>query len=453
MDAAAAKLVEFALKTNYQDLSPTTIHECKRRLIDTFACAVGAYHDPLSKMARAVASRCTGTPSATVWGSTTPTTPEAAAFANGVMLRLDDISDNYRVKSGGHPSDTIAGLIALGEAVNADGPAVINAITIAYDVYCGLCESFDLNSRGWDQPCYGVVACVLGAGRLLGLSREQMGHALSLALVPNMALFQTRTGDLSSWKGCAGGNANRNAVFAAFLARDGFTGPPAPFEGPNGLWDIVGRFDWNVEVAPGAPHRVEQTHFKCYPVCGHGQSATQAACELHPRVRAADIESIEVEVYKMGVELMASDSSRWAPTTRETADHSMPYVVVAGLIDGEVTPASFAEKRITDPSTVALMQKVKVTESQEFTARFPESWSTRLTVKMKSGEPLVAEVRYPKGHANAPLSDAELEKKFRSMFREYGDEAQCKAVLDQLWKFERAKHMKDVLSALVRRGT
>lgn len=450
MDATTAHLVDFALQAEFARLPPNAVHECKRRLIDTFACAVGAYDEPISRMARATARRCTGTPSASVWGNATPTTPEAAAFANGVMLRLDDISDNYRVKSGGHPSDVIAGMLAAGEAAHADGPSVINAITIAYDVYCSFCETFDINSKGWDQPVYGVLACVLGAGKLLGLSREQMGNAVALALVPNMALFQTRAGDLSSWKGCAGGNASRNALFAAFLAQDGFTGPTAVFEGPHGLWDIVGRFDWKVTAGPDVPHRVTQTHMKCFPVCGHGQSATQAAIEIHPRVRAADIDTIQVEVYKMGVEMMANDPSRWAPTTRETADHSLPYVVAVALLDGEVVPRSFAADRLTDPSVVKLMNKVKVVESPELTARFPESWSTRLRIRLSSGDEIATEVRYPKGHIKDPLSDAELENKFRGMFREYGNESQCQAALDGLWKFDRAKNVGDVLKLFIK---
>jgi 2-methylcitrate dehydratase len=249
MDSTTARLVDFALGMEFSSLPSETVHECKRRLIDTFACAIGAYDEPLSCMARAVARRQTGNPSASVWGCSWTTTPEAAAFANGVMLRLDDISDNYRVKSGGHPSDVIAGILAVGEAVHADGRSVINAITLAYDVYCSFCESYDFNSKGWDQPVYGVVACVLGAGRLLALSREQMGHAVALALAPNLALFQTRCGNLSSWKGCAGANASRNAVFAAFLAKDGFTGPHEVFEGKCGLWDVAGKFVWNPEIA------------------------------------------------------------------------------------------------------------------------------------------------------------------------------------------------------------
>ncbi len=452
MDAATAHLVDHALRTDYAALSEHTVHECKRRLIDTIACAIGAYDEPLSRMARAVAARCTGTPSASVWGSPVPSTPEAAAFANGVMLRLDDISDNYRVKSGGHPSDTIAGVLAAGEALHAGGASVINAITIAYDVYCGLIESFDINSKGWDQPVYGVVACALGVGRLLGLDREQMGNAVSLALVPNMALFETRAGEISNWKGCAGGNASRNAVFAAFLARDGFTGPPAALEGRYGLWNITGQFDWAVSVDGNAQHRITQTHMKSYPVCGHGQSAVQTAIEMRPRVRVDDIAQIHVDAYRMSVELMANEPSRWAPATRETADHSLPYVVAAALLDGEVVPQSFADDRLRDPALAALMQKVTVAEDPDISARFPQSWSTRIRVRHGAGDETTHEVRHPKGHIRDPLSDAELETKFRGMFRGFGGDAQCHAVLDALWQFEHAHDVADVLTLLLRRN-
>ena len=154
----------------------------------------------------------------------------------------------------------------------------------------------------------------------------------------------------------------------------------------------------------------------------------------------------------MGVEMMASDPSRWAPTTRETADHSLPYVVAVALLDGEVVPGSFAADRLTDPDVVKLMKKVTVAESPELTARFPESWSTRLRIRLSSGDEVATEVRYPKGHIKDPLSDAELETKFRGMFRDYGQENQCQAALDGLWNFDHAKNVGDVLKLFIRRS-
>lgn len=449
MDATTAYLADFALRADFSDLPKETVHECKRRLIDTFACAIGAYDEPLSRMARNVAKRCSGTPAATVWGCDWPTTPETAAFANGVMLRYLDLSDTYIVKSNGHPSDTIAGIVAAGEAVHADGASVINAILIAYDVYCNFVEAIDINSKGWDQPVYAVLASVLGVAKLLHLSKEQIADAIALALAPNMALEQTRRGELSSWKGCAAANAARNAVFAALLAQDGFTGPAAVFEGKSGLWDIVGRFEWSLSTAGSLPHRIARTHIKSLPVCYHGQSAACAALEARTRVRVQDISDIHVETYSQAFEYMGNDPARWSPASRETADHSLPYVVSVALLDGEITARSFAAERLVDPAIVELMRKVRVAENRDLSAQYPESTPCRLEIRLVSGDVVVSESKYPKGHSRNPISDAELEEKFRSLFREHGDERQCAAALRGLWNFDAATDIRDVLKLFV----
>lgn len=449
MDDTTSRLVSFASKAKYSEIQADAVHECKRRIIDTFACAVGAYNEPLSQMARAVARRYSVFAShqaARVWGCSWQTSPEAAAFANGVMLRLLDISDMYRVKSGGHPSDVIAGVLAVGEAVHADGASVINAVTLAYDIYCSFCDSIDINSKGWDQPVYSGLACALGAGKLLRLSDEQMGNAVALALVPNMALFQTREGNLSSWKGCAAANASRNGVFAASLAQDGFTGPTAVFEGKGGLWDIVGSFDWQMPAGPDRLYGVARTHMKCFPVCYHGQSAVSAILKVRSRLELQNISEIHLETYRMAVNVMEKDPSRWFPTTRETADHSLPYVVAIALLDGEVTSRSFSEARRASPAVVNLMKKVRVNESAELSAEYPESAPCRIKLRMSSGDTIETEVKYSKGHIKDPMDDKELNEKFRIMFREFGDENQCEGALKGLWNFEHAEDVGKILT-------
>ncbi len=447
MDDTTRRLVDFALHAEFAALPALTVHECKRRLIDTLGCAIGAYDEPLCRAARAIAERHSGTPGVTVWGSARRTVPEAAAFANGVMLRYLDVSDTYVGKSRGHPSDVIAGIVAMAESVRSDGPAVINAIVLAYDVYCSFIDAVDFNTKGWDQPVYGVLAGVLAVGRLMGLSAEQMGNAVALALAPNMALGQTRQGDLSSWKGCAGANAGRNAVFAAVLAREGFTGPTAVFEGRGGLWDVVGRFD--LPLPAGADHQLTHTHLKSLPVCYHGQSAVLAAFELRPRLRVDDIQEIRIDSYHTAVMMMGTDPSRWAPTTRETADHSLPYCVAIALIDGEVTAQSFAEARLRDPAVAALMSRIKVSERAELCAQYPESVPSRLNVRLSSGEALTAEVRYPTGHAKNPISDAGVERKFRDLLVGHADTGQCDRLLAALWALEEMRDVgPDVLGLL-----
>ena len=121
MDATTERLVDFALRPEFSALPAETLHACKQHVIDTLASALGAYDEPLSTMARQIARRYAGTPEAGIWGSSLRTSAEAAAFANGVMLRYLDLSDTYLSKSRGHPSDMTSGILAVADHIGADG--------------------------------------------------------------------------------------------------------------------------------------------------------------------------------------------------------------------------------------------------------------------------------------------------------------------------------------------
>lgn len=444
-DATTGTLVNFAGKASYETLSPEVVHACKKRVIDTFASALGAFDKPTSVMARAVAARSRTDNPATVWGSAIKSTPEAASFANGVMTRLLDVSDTYLGKSRGHPSDMICGILAVAETVGADGKAVINAITLAYDVYCSFCQAIDINGKGWDQPVYGVLGGVIGAGKLLNISREKLANAIALALAPNMALAQSRRGELSIWKGCAGANASRNAVFAAMLANDGFTGPAAVFEGNGGLWEVIGHHDW---LLPEGAHLITQTHTKSLPVCYHGQSAVFAALQIRDCVALSEVAEIGVESYDAAVMMMGADPSRWAPNSRETADHSMPYVVSMALLDGAVTDESFAQERLADPRLAQLMAKVKVSHDERLTAIYPEASPSRVSVCTTAGKTHSAEVLYPLGHVKNAMSDRQIEDKFRDMTAARLNETQQDNALKVLWNLETVGDVSDAIRLL-----
>jgi 2-methylcitrate dehydratase len=291
----------------------------------------------------------------------------------------------------------------------------------------------------------------LGIGTLLQLPKHQLGEAVALALAPNLALYQTRRGEISSWKGAATANASRNAVFAAFLAKDGFSGPTAIFDGECGFRDVVGEFDLRLDAGEKTPHRITLTNMKSFPICYHGQSAASAAIELQQDgAPVEEITSIEVEVYDAAITLMANDSSRWTPSTPDTADHSLPYVVAVALLDGKLSASSFLPERLQDPQIAALSAKVKVRESLEFSKRYPSESASRVTLRLSSGEPRGREVRQPKGHVSNPLSDSELEQKFRGLFLNYGSDAHCDRVLEALWRFEECADVAEISKALLR---
>ena len=446
MDATTEKLVDYTLGVRYEDISAETVAACKLRILDTLGCAAGAYDHPVAVAARRLASRYTMDTSATILGGPGGVAPEMAAFANGVMLRLLDLSDTYRVTSGGHPSDIIAGVLAAAELGARDGKSLITAVAVGYEIYCSCCDGADLNAQGWDQPVSGVVAVALAAGKLMGLDRDQMGHAVALALTPNMAMFQTRQGELSNWKGCAGGNASRNGVFAALLAQSGFTGPPAAIEGKFGLWDNAGKFDWPLEIGK-PPYRIARTDVKCFPVCYHGQSAAWAALGLRDQFDVADVEAIHVDTYAVAKGMMANAPSRWAPETAESADHSLPYVVSLALLDGAINAGSFADAKLRDPQIGALMKRISVEEADDMTALYPDASPSRITVRLKDGAEIREETRYPKGHHEAPMTSAEIEDKFRGLFGAYRNDAKAAAMIGLVGRLETVDDVEALFAA------
>jgi 2-methylcitrate dehydratase len=272
-----------------------------------------------------------------------------------------------------------------------------------------------------------------------------------LAVVPNLPLGVTRVGELSMWKGCAAACATRAGIFAAQLAQEGMSGPAEPFEGPRGLWDqAVGQPVALEQLGGGRePFRITATSFKFFPSQIHTQGPIGLALELRAQVPAAEITAIRLRTYRSAVRSAATDPQKWDPQTRETADHSIPFLVATAFQDGAVTPASFTTDRIQSPALRQLMSKMTIEEDSEFTQRFPEELNCWMEVTSTAGQRFTAETAYPKGHQQNPLDDAELEAKFRHLAADILPEPQCRAALTQLWSLEKAPNLRQLLDCLV----
>ena len=447
MDRTIEQLADYATGLRYEDLPPEAVHECKRRLIDTLGCLVAAFDAGPSVIARALARRSIGNPPARILGTQEPSTVELAAFANGTMLRYLDFNDAYFGKSSGHPSDNFAAVLAPADALHASGRSVITASALAYEVFCNFDEVVP-RELGWDYTIYGVIASAAAAGKVMGLARDVIGNAIALAAVANLTLDETRRGELAMWKGCAAANAARNGVFAAQLAAEGMTGPELAIEGKWGLWHALGRFEWAPFGGRGAPFRVTQTHLKYYPAVVHAQTPITAAVELHGAMPPQDIESIAIESYWVANRYTDRASPLWRPGTRETADHSLPYCVVAAMLDGDITAESFSERRIKDSVLSGLLERTTIAENPEFTRLHPAEWPCRIVVTGRNGERRVAEARHFKGHAKRPLTDAEIERKFRALTAGRLTTAQVDVILATAWRLEQLADIGELLSLI-----
>ncbi len=444
MDKIVEYLSSYASSLQYEDLPPEVVHQCKRMIVDTMGCAIGGYPSQPAAIARDLASTLTSSQPATILGSGQKTSMDMAAFANGVMIRYLDYNDGYTGKEVSHPSDTLAAILSPAEVTHQNGKSLIAATVLSYEVFCHLCDAVSMHDQGFDHVTFGVLASVLGAAKVLGLSREQMAQAINLAVVANSALFQTRIGEVSMWKGCAFANASRNAIFAALLASRGIIGPSPIFEGKAGFFNAVARepFELTSFGGDGNPFKIMECSIKRYPLGLYSQTIVQAAVET--RGNLPDVESIqEVNIRTLGtaVRIMAGDQEKWHPTTRETADHSIPYTVGVALIYGTVEEHHFGEEFLHDPKLQELVQKIKVSTWEEADRREPEAMLCDVEITTTSGQKFSSEVAHHRGHWKNPMTDQEVEAKFRSLTRDLQSPSQIDALLGRIWHLE---EMEDV---------
>jgi 2-methylcitrate dehydratase len=443
-DRISSLLARYATAPASDGAQPDVVHEVERRLLDTIGVAVAGFGEAAPIAARAVALEEPRPHGAVVWGAGERAPAALAGFANATTVRCLDFNDTYLSKEPLHPSDAIAPLFALAETERRTGTELVAAIALAYEVAVRLCDAGSLRTRGWDHVNHLAVGIACAAARLLGLDEHRTGEAIALTVVPHAAMRQTRTGELSIWKGVAAAEAGRNAVFAARLAAAGMSGPAEPFEGDMGYVHqlLGGEIDLaalDPMAAGDPPSAILATSIKRWPVEYHAQSAVEAALEARAELGDLSperIASVRIDTFDAGYQIIARGPEKWDPRTRETADHSLPYIVTAALLDGEVSLRTFDEPRFRDPVTLALLRDaVTVDEDRALSRGYPAGIPNRITVRTRDGAEITREVTHPLGHARRPMTDENVSAKFR-------------ANVAGAWTLERAKRVERLIEAL-----
>ncbi len=435
------QISNYATGLRYEDLPADVVKLAKTVIIDSIGCALGGFNSEPEKIARDLADMTSSRQPATVMVSGLKTSPDLATFANGVMIRFLDYNDGYTsTGESGHPSDSIAAVLTAAEINKRSGKDVIVATVLAYEMFCRICDEVDLKPMGYDHVTVGGMASVAAAAWLFGFKGKQFEHCMQLGIAPNNALYQTRIGNVSMWKGCAYANASRNAVFAAMLAARGMTGPSPVFEGVGGYFKAVARKSFTLDTLGGqnnAPFRIKECLIKRFPLGQYSQTVVEAALQMREKVASADdIAEVQIETVTTACILMADAPEKWEPPNRETADHSMPYTVAVALIHGDVQEEHFDDAHVFNPAIRALTRKVKIKPSADADKHMPHAMRCYFKLITKSGAEFSTLVDHHKGHWKNPMNDAELEKKFRTLARKVLPDAKIDAMLARLWKME-----------------
>ena len=412
------QLAAFVEAATLDGASPEAVEQLKIRVLDTVGVAIGALDAEPIIAIRELLEDLGGTEQATLIGGG-KTTPERAAFFNSALSRYLDFMDAYLAKGEtNHPSDNFGAVLAAAESVGASGKQLLTAFAVAYQVHTRLSDVAPVRAKGFDHTTQGAFAAGASAAKALGLPSEQIANALAIAGTANVALRVTRTGTLSHWKGLAYPHVSKEGTWAALLASRGITGPEEVFEGNKGFKDSVsGPFE--IDWAKKDLESVKRTIIKKHNAEIHSQSALGAVLDIRAQegFKAGNIDKIRLTTFDVAYSIIDGDEEgdKQLIRTKEEADHSLPWMLAVVLLDGQLNPEQYEPSRIVADDVQALMKKVEITPSDEFSDRFPDHMPADLEVTLNDGSVFTASQDSYLGFHDNPLDWENARKKFDAL--------------------------------------
>ncbi len=413
-------MAEWAASVNYEDLPTEVVIEAKRYLMDSMGCALGGAQQHDVHIARDVLSECAGSGDATVLVTGERWDPVSASLLNALMIRVMDYNDIYWKQDPSHPSDIIPAAMAAAERAGKSGRDLLVGIALAYEFEQRLCEVSYPGVReiGWHHATLTAAASPIAAGRMLGLTAEQMQHAIGISASRHCTTGSVTAGKLTMMKNTVDPMATQSGVIAALLAEKGYTGPEHVLDGKEGFSHVFST-DWKFDILTGGlgeSWRILQCGMKFFPTEALTHAPISATLDLviDNDLAADEVESVTIYSLARAADILA-DPSKYDPRSKETADHSLPYVIAAAVADRQVTPIQFTDAKIMDDKIRAQLNKVKVIADPEIEAVFPELQRVKVIIRTTDGREFTEQLDYPKGDPRNPLTNDEITGKFKAL--------------------------------------
>jgi len=452
-ETITAKMARWAAGLEYKQLSQEAVYQAKRYLLDSVGCALGGYQQHDVIIALDVLKEIAGRGPAAVIGTGQRIDPVSASLANALMIRCMDYNDIYWKQDPSHPSDIFPAAMACCERSKSDGKELIVGFVLGHEFEMRLCEAAfpGIRERGWHHATLTAFAAPIVAGRALRLSWEQIQHAIGISASRHCTLGAAVSGKLTMIKNTVDPMATQSGVFAALLAEQGYTGPEHVIDGKEGLVHCLGP-EWKLNLLTdglGESWRITQCGMKFFPTEALTHAPISAVLDLvktndlHPE----SVEKIQIRSLARAADIL-SDPSKYDPHTKETADHSLPYVVAAALVDRQVTPAQFEMKKIMDPTIRAQLKKVEVVADPEIEKVFPALQRVVVNITAKDGSTFSKQLDYPKGDPRNPLSDAEIEEKFRALAEGVLSKKAQDKLIAAIWSLEKCASVAKLMALM-----
>jgi len=419
METISQKWAKFALRLNYENIPSEALEEAKRFLLDSVGCAFSALDNKDIQAAYNYIQDLGGKEQATIIGWGTKENLPQATLINSLLVRALDYNDIYWEQDPSHPSDIIPAVLSTGEFMKKDGKEVLVGIIIAYELEMRLCLAAFPGVReiGWHHATLTQLVSPVIAGRMLGLNEEEIVAAIGINGSSHFTLGGVVAGHLTNMKNAADPFAVEAGVRAVLLASKGYTGPVEVFEGKEGLFEVLDKVKWDRDILTkglGDSFLINQCGYKAFPTEALTHQPITAALEVmkENKLNPEEVKEVLVETTTRGADIL-SDPSKYKPTTKETADHSLPYCIAVAVAKGNVLPSDFEEDALRDPLVWSLLDKIKVVANSEIDALFPKVKRAIVTIKASKGEYKKQE-NFAKGQPERPLSEEELIFKFKA---------------------------------------
>ena len=452
-ETVTAKMSRWASALQFKDISPEAVYQAKRFFLDSMGCALGGYQQHDVKIALAVLDETAGRGLATLIGSGRRIDPVSASLANALMIRCMDYNDIYWKQDPSHPSDIFPAAIACCERVYGSAKELIVGLVLGHEFEMRFCEAAfpGVRERGWHHATLTAFVSPIVAGRALHLSAEQIQHAIGISASRHCTLGAVTAGKLTMMKNAVDPMATQSGVLAALLAEKGYTGPEHVIDGKEGLAQVF-KPEWKLNLLTdglGESWRITQCGMKAFPTEALTHTPISAVLELVKKndLRPDQVEKIQIRSLARAADIL-SDPSKYDPRCKETADHSLPYVIAAALVERQVTPVQFTMEKIMNPLIRAQLQKVEVVADPEIEKVFPALQRVIVNINTSDGRSFSKQLDYPKGDPRNPLTDQEVEEKFSALADGVLSNGAQKRVKEAVWNLERVGSVSELMALM-----
>jgi 2-methylcitrate dehydratase PrpD len=425
--SATGELIALIRNMDSASLPDAVIAQAKRCVLDLLAVAIAGSRTDMARVSTSSALKQFGPGEATLIGSPFQLNEVGATWVNSTCASALDMDDGHRLAMGHPGAAVIPTALAVAETTGASGREFMAAIVAGYEMAVRVSTAMlpDYRAGRYSTGIWGGFGSVAAAGVLLRLDGQKFQDALGVVAAhgpspPRGAfLHDSMVKETIAWSGVTG-------CASVFLAQEGFSGP-------QDVLDRSGRYDTIQLVKDlGQEYAILKTYFKPYASCRWSHSAIDGVLKLAGEhdLQPDDIESIEVEGFQATTMLID-----YTPVNTVAAQYSIPFSIALALSFGTIGPAELVEANLRDPQLLALAGKVKVSVTPEIDQLFPEKAAARVTLHTDQGD-FTTTVEYPRGDPSNPLSDVELEEKFRWLTVEVVGEKRSQQLMDVIAHLE-----------------